>query len=143
MDLLMIEQGDGGELTFTGGDIASDNGIYTSVYLSLFSGGCWANLFSSDVDTDRAFATALFTTITPNALRTIESEAKLALEWLIEDGVAQSVEVEAISPQHNRINITITVNEPEGGSQTFGLIWDSERENVARFVNLTNGGYDL
>ena len=47
MDFKLYEQGDGGELNIIGGDIESEKTLSNAIYLSLFSGDNWYNIFEN------------------------------------------------------------------------------------------------
>ena len=47
MDFKLYEQGDGGELNIIGGDIESEKTLLNAIYLSLFSGDNWYNIFEN------------------------------------------------------------------------------------------------
>ena len=47
MDLLLTDTGDGGELSLDSGDLATDDTFYTAVYLSLFNGDTFSNVYES------------------------------------------------------------------------------------------------
>lgn len=143
MDILLVEQGDGGEVLLRGGDVCFDNGLYTSVYVSLFGGETYANIFDEDVETDNDFANALNQTITLDVLREIEAQAMKSLDWMLKDEVASEITVNVASPQYNMIDIEITIIEKSGKVNKFSAVWDSEKLGLARFVDVSNGGYGL
>jgi phage gp46-like protein len=136
MDILMLERGDGGDLEFAGGDIAYDNGFYTAIYISLFSGSCFASIFSDEMNTDSMFMQSLNQTITLDSLREMEKQATLALDWLKKDDVVADVTVEATSPKYNRVNFYIKITEKSGKQNQYAAIWDAEKQLVARFYDV-------
>ncbi len=140
MDILLIDNSDGGDIRFIGGDVATEEGLYSSIYLSLFSGNCWAKVYDNDVNTNRDFIESLNLPITKDNLGKMKAQAELALEWLINDKIAQKVEIDVSSPEFNRVRFDITVNQ-EKQENVFSLVWDKEKQNVARFIDLSRGGY--
>jgi phage gp46-like protein len=125
----------------TGTDLLMDDGLNTAVIISLF---CDRLADASDVipdgTTDRRGWWA--DTPLPNAadtpggtdltgsgfwlrfpglqttenLRKVENDAKVALQWMIEDGIANSVTASAIYPDtpRNAMELTITIGLPDG-----------------------------
>ena len=139
------------DLVMIDSDIASDAGLETAILLSLFTDrraqpddvppsgdpndrrGWWADQFA-DVEgdligsrlwlLDRAKAT------NETALRAREYALE-ALQWLIDDGVAASIDVATsiitlLGPQR-RMLITITGTRPDGSPLTFRFahVWDA------------------
>lgn len=144
IDILFIEQGDGGEILFYGGDIATDKGLFTAVYVSLFTGNTFFNqLLSVPERYDTEFIESLQQPITLNALRNIETKAVANLAWLINDGGVATIDVEASSAMVNTIEIEITLTEPDGSLNRYIFSWDSERSGLARAFDVSNGGYGL
>jgi len=144
MDILILEKGDGGEVLFHGGDIATDDGLFTAVYVSLFTGETFYNpLLPVSERYSRDLIDSLNEPITSESLRVVESKTENVLQWMLDEGVASSVEVSASSTEYNRINIEISITEPDENNNKFVLVWDAERLQVARFFDVSNGGYGL
>ena len=87
---IMYHTADGGELDITAGVVATDGGLSTAVYLSLFNGSArwWGGGYSCET-------LALLRTGAPtsSALRAIEGAAQRDLAWLVSDGYARVVTV--------------------------------------------------
>jgi phage gp46-like protein len=112
MDFKLYEYGDGGELNLSGGDIEPEKGLSNAIYLSLFAGNNWHNIFEESKTADE-FETNLFSLLTTsNNLKKIETIANESLNWLIEDGIAESVETRASASNNGHINLNITITEP-------------------------------
>ena len=124
-DILLIERGDGGDIVFNNGDIAVDNTFYTAIYLSLFSGDAFHNIYV-DNPTNKEFEDSLNQTITFDNLRNVEVKANSALDWMISKGLAQSITSLAYGNNDKQINVDITITEPTGDIRKFGVIWDNE-----------------
>ena len=90
MDLLLNDTGDGGELTLVGGDIQGDGTLFTAVYISLFGGDCFSNVFEK-YESNGDFEAALNQTITLKNLKNVENKAQEALKWLIDEGYGNNI----------------------------------------------------
>ena len=86
MDFKLYEQGDGGELNIIGGDIEPENTLSNSIYLSLFSGDVWYNVFeeSDSLKTNDDIENLLKEFIvSTNNLRKLESLQPLLSQILV------------------------------------------------------------
>lgn len=126
MDLLLTDTGDGGELTLTGGDLQMCGTFYNAVYLSLFGGDAFYNVFET-YEQSGDFEKALNLPITKTNLNKVETTAKQCLKWLLEEGAADSIDVKAYGNNENKINVDITINEPNNVSYSYGLIWENQK----------------
>jgi phage gp46-like protein len=126
MNLLLQDNGDGGELVLEAGDLKSDETLLTALYISLFSGDCFYNIYEEH-ESDGEFEEALSQPITVNNLKATENAAKKATKWMIDEGLADSIEASARGNLEEKQNIDITITEPSGISKTFGIIWQNER----------------
>ncbi len=130
MDFKLYEQGDGGELNIVGGDIEPENALSNSIYLSLFSGDNWYNIFeeSDSLKTNDNIENLLkeFIVSTKN-LRKLESLINESLNWLINDGIVESIEVSAI-PFFESIKISIIIKEPNNINKKYLIIWNNQKK---------------
>jgi len=130
MDFKIYEQGDGGELNIIGGDIESENTFSNSIYLSLFSGDNWYNIFeeSDSLKTNDNIEDLLkeFIVSTKN-LKKLESLINESLNWLIEQGIVDTVETSAI-PSFESIKISITIKEPNNTDKKYIIIWNKQKQ---------------
>ncbi len=129
MDFKIYEQGDGGELNIIGGDIEPENTLSNSIYLSLFSGDVWYNIFeeSDSLKTNDAVEQLLneFVISTKN-LRKLEALINESLNWLIEEGIIESIETSAM-PSFESIKISITIKEPNNTDKKYIIIWNNQK----------------
>ena len=108
-----------------------DDDLARSVINSLFS---WARASSSDTlpadskegwwgdafadDSGDQFGSKLWllsrSKMTADGLRRAKAYAEDALAWMVTDGVASSVEVEATSGDSGRLDLAVTVVKPDG-----------------------------
>lgn len=126
MNLLLQDNGDGGELVLEAGDLKSDETLLTALYMSLFSGDCYYNIYEN-YESNGEFEEALSQTITANSLKITENKAINATKWMIDEGIADSIEVKATGDIVEKQNVSITITEPSGVSTAFGVIWQNER----------------
>jgi phage gp46-like protein len=127
-DVSLYQTADGGEITIENGQPVMDDGLATSVYLSLFGGNeqdsgregdnpreWWGNKFEADPSrTYRSETQFLLRSIpsTSGNLRRIEDAASRDLAWMV-DEIADSVTVAVSVPALDtvRIEIEVVVND--------------------------------
>lgn len=134
MEILLIDKGDGGEFVLEGGDLKQDGTFLTALYLSLFTGDAFYNVFS-DYPTNREFEDALSLPITIPNLKTVETLANNALKWMLDQGVAKSIDVYAFGDKDEKINVEITVTEPDGNTGQYYITWQNEKIALSKGVN--------
>ena len=137
MDFKIYEQGDGGELNIIGGDIEPENTLSNSIYLSLFSGDVWYNIFeeSDSLKTNDDIENLLkeFVVSTKN-LRKLESLINESLNWLMDEGVVESIDTSA-APSFESIKISILIKEPNNADKKYIIIWNRQKQLTNRIVN--------
>lgn len=134
MEILLIDKGDGGEFVLEGGDLKQDGTFLTALYLSLFTGDAFYNVFT-DYPTNREFEDALSLPITIPNLKTVETLANNALKWMLDQGVAKSIDVYAFGDKDEKINVEITVTEPDGNTGQYYITWQNEKIALSKGVN--------
>ena len=122
------------------GDLSTDEGLQTAIILSLFCHaraqeddeipdgadprGWWGDVLA-DEDNDR-WGSRLWLLFrrktTQETLRDAKHYVEEALEWLLEDNVAQSIEVDVQRSGTYRMTIDITIQRPEGG--LYQAVWE-------------------
>lgn len=126
-------------------DISMDEGIETAVIISLFTdrrvgieelppletdrAGWWGDMFS-EIENDE-IGSKLWLLMrekqTAQTLARVIEYCKEALQWMIEDGIAESVEVEASYPERERLSLGISIQKPKGKvSFKYILNWRAE-----------------
>lgn len=126
MDLFLKENGDGGEFVLEGGDIKTDGTFFTALYLSLFNGDAFYNVFEK-YKTDDSFEKALNQTITLNNLKAVEKAGQKLTSWMIDEGLAEEITFEAVGDIQAKINVKITITEPGDISSAFAVVWENEK----------------
>lgn len=127
MEILITDNGDGAEFIFNGGDIKTDNTFFTAVYTSLFLGDCFYNAYTENKSND-SFMEALIKPITAENLKNVEIAASNLLKWLVDEQVAASVDVFARGDKNAKINVDITITEPDSKTeQKYSVFWKNEK----------------
>lgn len=90
--------------------------------------GWWADSFNDDGD---RFGSRLWllsrSKITDETLLRAEEYAQEALQWLIDDGVAVSIDMKAERGEKEQLDLVITISQPEQKDLTarFADVWSS------------------
>lgn len=146
-DIALTKDADGRlDISLEGADVAQDTGLRTAVIMSLLSDrlanvgdelpgggtdrrGWWADAWSS-VDGDR-FGSRLWLLAREKDLAIVrnkaETYAREALTWLIEDGVASAVSVEASTVRSGLLGLFIEIERRDGGAESLQLeyVWEN------------------
>lgn len=145
-DIALKIQGQSFGIALKNGDLEQDDGLETSVILSLFTDrrvtdeelptgqtnkrGYWADKYST-VDGDK-MGSRLWTLARSKrlaeTLRRAEDFAKEALAWMIEDGVATSVTATAnfVEGTTNAWSLEIGIQKPSGRTSRYQVLWDKQ-----------------
>lgn len=140
MDLLLTPEGD---LELVANDVAVDTGLWSAVLVSLFSDrrvaaaespdgtlrGWWAER-ATDPFGSRLWTIAREKQLPATRVR-IESLAHEALQWLVDDGVAERLEVEAEFTEAARVEIRVTI--VRGSATRWSHLWRGARQARAYF----------
>ena len=126
MDFLLQDKGDGGAFLLTGGDIKQDNTFYTAVYLSLFNGDCFYNVYT-EYKTNEEFEKALNLSVTAQNLKAVETAAQNALKWMLSEEIISSIDVRAYGDKEEKINVAITFTEPDGITSKYSITWQNQK----------------
>lgn len=139
-----------GDIAVREGAIVIDDGLRTAILISLFSDaraaadeplptaggdrrGWWGDAFSAP---GNGLGSKLWllarSKITPQVIARARDHARAALAWLIEDGVAKSIEVEAVALAPGTLAIGVAIERPSGpGRQRFDFTWNASTGEVA------------
>lgn len=124
---------DGGQIIYTGGQPLMDpGGLENAVTISLFTGlGYWANALNEN-EPDRHIGSDFEERVRPHAittayLRDVEDAARDALQWMINQKIAESIEAVAAWPELNQVGLTILITKPDGETVTvrYELNWEA------------------
>lgn len=123
-DILLENTADGGDILIEGGIATMTPGLETSVYASLFTDPGW---WGAEFDGNLAKAIR-DTALTSSTRLTFEEAAEADLAWLIEDGIAERVEVQALIVGPKRLQLAVEIDGEQAGpySINFAESFDSE-----------------
>ncbi|MCK5343788.1 MAG: phage GP46 family protein, partial [Candidatus Heimdallarchaeota archaeon] len=114
-DIAFIASPDGGQIIYTGGQPVMDvGGLENAVNISLFTGlGWWGNALEEN-ELDKQIGSDFEKRIRNKAitvayLRDVENAARDALQWMINQKVAQSIKAVATWPETNRVDLEILI----------------------------------
>jgi phage gp46-like protein len=131
------------------GDLLGDDSLETAVLISLFTDqrvsvaelpsgeesssrrGWWGDLFA-DIESDQIGSKLWLyqrAKRTQDNLTQIETTATESLKWLLDDGVAKSVSVEASFDDDNDsgVIIEIEITKPDDTENRFKFFWDQQQ----------------
>lgn len=120
------------DIALAGHDVAADDGLRTSVQLSLFLDrraqaddvgegadrrGSWMDQFLEQANDKLGSRLWLLAREkeTPDTLARAKAYAEESLAWLVEDGIARRVTVEAEWARAGAIGLRVTIERAEGG----------------------------
>lgn len=128
-DLMIRHTDDGGDIVFQGGQPEMDGGLWTAAYISLFTERGWWG--------DPSIGSALHEledrALTNQTRLDAIAEAKRALTWLVDQGIAQSVEIDAEIASARVLIIQATITQPNDPTPTefrYRITWASTKEAV-------------
>lgn len=145
-DIRIETKNEGFDLSLVDGDFEQDEGLETSILISLFCDrrvtdeqlpdgqkdkrGYWADKYSpadNDKIGSRLWTLARSKRLT-KTLREAEAYTKEALQWLLDDGVAASVKAQAnfITGLTNAYSIEIQIQRPSGRTSRYQVLWDKQ-----------------
>lgn len=130
------------------GDLRLDDGLETLCSVSIFSDrratdeevplddprkqGWWGDLYA-DEDQDKIGSKLwllLRSKRTLETLRKAEDYVREALQWLIDDGIAESISAAATfqgSVTEGRWQIAISITKPRGNESRFIMLWEQQK----------------
>lgn len=129
------------DLAIAGGDLVTDEGLETAVLLSLYTdrralpedelpdGGTDRRGYWADAYSDRPHGSRLWLLWREKeqdrVLRRAEEYASEALAWLIEDEIAEAVEVEAIHLRRGVLQLIVGIQRPAGAvlERRYDYVW--------------------
>ena len=138
-DLALYRRDDGNfDLAFdeSKGDLLTTESLENSVVMSIGSyarernlgnvanlkptvGGWWGDALDAKGTLGGYLYEAFPGKLTDSTARSVEKLCSEALAWLIDDGVAKSVDCTAAIANQETMNVNITVKRPEGGDEAF------------------------
>ena len=136
-DILLFQTVDGGEITVNNGLFEMSGGLESMVYLCMFGGNedddgskdnsntYWGNLVETEdkykyVSETQYLLKAL--SASSSNLRKIENAVKNDTKVLLDEKIAQSVEVSVSIPGLNKLQIVVIINTFDGKTSEFKYI---------------------
>jgi phage gp46-like protein len=117
-DPKLFNAGDGSELVISGGQPVMDTGLENAVYLSLFSAPWWGNAISEPAEQLTSRFEELNTRTLTNQARLDAGEfVRQALAWMVIEGIAQSVTVNASIAAVGVLALVITIQQPDDATR--------------------------
>lgn len=147
MDLMLRPVGGeyfGGDLVVADGDLALDKGLNTAVLISLFTDrraeegddlpdpqgdrrGWWGDGLNGGHDLIGSRLWLLTRRkVTPETRRLYEEYTREALAWLVDDGVAASLDVSAAWVAADRLEVSVAITRPDGRRHKYAYAWDAQ-----------------
>ena len=134
------------DLVIENGDLKADNGLETAALISIFSDrrvtfeelpssetdrrGWWADLISEPANDEigsRLWTLERIGKVVETTAVEMKSILTQAFEWMIEDGIAAKVVVDAFINGPNEIKGTARIFKPDGDNIPFKFVWDGQR----------------
>lgn len=131
-DLYILPGNDGADIVFRGQDARLTSGIEVAVFLSLFNPQSYADMLDETPRyTSRIPEIVAQSTVSNETRRAIESETVRALKWLLDTGVAGSVEASAVISSARQIDLNVKITQPTGTQEiTYAVNWDAQRASL-------------
>lgn len=130
------------DLALSGADFANVDGLETALIVSLFTDarakpsqvkspdrrrGWVGNILNAE--TGRQLGSRLWvydqSRLTPDIMNAVAEEAKRCLFWMVQDGVARSVNAGVEKNSDRSINIVIDIVTASGENRRYELLWRS------------------
>lgn len=148
---LDLEWRDGfGYLHLDGADLVQDFGLRTAVLVSLFTDrlarendqlpdgsddrrGHWSDSYLANDDLEGSRLWLLEREkVQPDVLRRAEDYSREALQWMLEDGLARTVQVNAWTTGRGDMNLAVVITRPQGEQVQlkFLNIWQQESQHA-------------
>lgn len=131
--IIPAEIGALGDVQYSGGDIVTDGGLETAVYISLFTdafdaatgaGGYWGDTVD-DQPGGSLLWTLARTVISETLTGQIETICSDALQWLIDSGAAADVTVTATITGQFSVSIAISITQ-NGVQSLYSYNWAAQ-----------------
>lgn len=112
---------DGGVVTIWAGQPQMDGGLETAVNISLFTeSGWWGNsIIGTGHEVGSDFEEAIRQPLTNKARLDIIEAARAALQWMLDTGIAESIDYTATIPAVGRLDFAIRIKQPEKTPENF------------------------
>ncbi len=134
-DLYLNPTKDGGNLIIENGKPQMISGLENAVYLSLFTAPWWGNAVSEQSEKYISSIPEIMNAgiLTLQVKLDVIEAVKNALAWMIDDGIADRIEVRAEIPQAGTLYLAVTIYEPEsadGVDYRYALNWAAQEVSL-------------
>ena len=133
------------DINLTNGDLEADNGLETAVAISLFTDkrvndeelpplqlkkrGWWGDMFP-EFDQDKIGSKLWILEREKRNTETLkksEDYTREALAWMLEDSVADSIDIVSEYDENKFLIINISIARPENEDSRFSIVWDEQK----------------
>lgn len=127
-DLYLNPTTDGAELIISNGKVKTTSAIETAVFLSLFTPQSWGDMTRPSSERYKSRILQIMRETVSNRTRlALIQAAKDALAWIVNDGIAESIEVDATIQSASRIDLSIIITAPDRDETlTYAVNWDAQ-----------------
>ena len=113
-DIFIFNNDSGGEIQVRNGEPEMDGGFESAVYLSLFGNDnseLWMNEYFSESQklTGAFIGFILANAKTISTLNQAQEFAHQDLQWFLNDGIADTIEIDLISTDRQRVDLTVEI----------------------------------
>lgn len=132
-DIYLKPTESGEDIIVSAGMPQMTGGLDNAIYLSLFISDFWANDLNDPNDTyNSTIPDIIGRGVLSNKVRLdIIAEAERVLQWLIEAGIVESIEVDAEIPAVGTLYLSVKSNEPQRTINfKYGINWDDQKVTV-------------
>lgn len=130
-DLRIYPTGDGGRFIFKAGQPEMDGTLENAIYVSLFTADNWLNSISTRFEQTRSTVIQVMNRnkLTNQGRLNLIASARSALSWLTESGIASTIEVGANIVGVGKMELIITVEQPQAPRQIlrYQLNWEQQK----------------
>lgn len=134
-----------GDLSILSTGFETDDGLETAVLISLFSDsrstleqlppeftfqrGYWGDMYAENNGDKYGSLLWLYEREkqTVEILSKIDETSRNALQWMIDDGIAKEVDVQASHPRPEFTLLEVKITKPDGNIYAFKTLWDGQR----------------
>ena len=128
-DLYLKPTNDGAEIAVVSGKLRTTSALEVAVFLSLFTEQSWADMSQSRRERyiSRIPRIMRENNVTNQTRIAVRIAALEALQWMLDDGIADEVDAEAVIRSASRIDLTVTITQPDGTAEfAYAVNWQAQ-----------------
>ncbi len=132
-DIYLEPTADGGEITVTAGKPEMTGGLDNAVYFSLFTAPWWGNAISTQAERYTSTIPEVMTrgALTNQTRLDVIEAARNSLAWMIDEGIAERIEIKAEIPKTGTLYLAVRIYEPEATEDfAYALNWESQEVSL-------------